>query len=96
MENITKKLLLSYAPAISTIMLMISYVPQIYTTITTQNVQGQSVMFWILLTIACFGFFLQQVGMVRYEGLKKYSGLIAQGVNFVCAIIMLVLVLVFK
>ena len=73
-----KNFLLTYAPSISTIMLMISYVPQIYTTVTTQNVQGQSLMFWILLSIACTGFFLQQIGMIRYEGLKKYSGAIAQ------------------
>ena len=60
-----KNFLLTYAPSISTIMLMISYVPQIYTTVTTQNVQGQSLMFWILLSIACTGFFLQQIGMIR-------------------------------
>ena len=91
-----KKLFLTYAPTVSTLMLMISYVPQIYTTITTQNVEGQSVMFWVLLSIACFGFFLQQVGLIKYEGLRKYSGAIAQGVNFVCALTMLILVLLFK
>lgn len=91
-----KKLFLTYAPTVSTLMLMISYVPQIYTTVTTQNVEGQSVMFWILLSIACFGFFLQQVGLIKYEGLRKYSGAIAQGVNFACALTMLILVLLFK
>ena len=91
-----KNFLLTYAPSISTIMLMISYVPQIYTTVTTQNVQGQSLMFWILLSIACTGFFLQQIGMIRYEGLKKYSGAIAQGFNVICAIIMLILVILFS
>lgn len=91
-----KDFLLTYAPSISTIMLMISYVPQIYTTVTTQNVQGQSLMFWILLSIACTGFFLQQIGMIRYEGLKKYSGAIAQGFNAICAIIMLILVILFS
>lgn len=91
-----KKLFLTYAPTVSTLMLMISYVPQIYTTVTTQNVEGQSVMFWILLSIACFGFFLQQVGLIKYEGLRKYSGTIAQGFNFACALVMLILVLLFK
>lgn len=91
-----KKLFLTYAPTVSTLMLMISYVPQIYTTVTTQNVEGQSVMFWILLSIACFGFFLQQIGLIKYEGLKKYSGAVAQGFNFACALVMLVLVLLFK
>ena len=40
-----RKFLLEVVPMISTTMLMISYIPQIYTTITTQNVEGQSVMF---------------------------------------------------
>lgn len=91
-----KKLSLTYAPTVSTLMLMISYVPQIYTTVTTQNVQGQSVLFWVLLSIACTGFFLQQLGLIKYENLKNKRGLIAQGLNAACAIVMLILVLLFK
>lgn len=91
-----KKFMLETAAMISTAMLMISYIPQIYTTITTQNVQGQSVLFWILLSIACTGFFLQQLGLIKYENLKSKQGLIAQGFNAACAIVMLILVLLFK
>jgi len=91
-----KKFMLETAAMISTAMLMISYIPQIYTTVTTQNVQGQSVLFWILLSIACTGFFLQQLGLIKYENLKSKQGLIAQGFNAACAIIMLILVLLFK
>lgn len=91
-----KKFMLETAAMISTVMLMISYIPQIYTTVTTQNVQGQSVLFWILLSIACTGFFLQQLGLIKYENLKSKQGLIAQGFNAACAIIMLILVLLFK
>ena len=91
-----KKFMLETAAMISTAMLMISYIPQIYTTVTTQNVQGQSVLFWILLSIACTGFFLQQLGLIKYENLKSKQGLIAQGFNAACAIAMLILVLLFK
>lgn len=91
-----KKFMLETAAMISTVMLMISYIPQIYTTVTTQNVQGQSVLFWILLSIACTGFFLQQLGLIKYENLKSKQGLIAQGFNAACAIVMLILVLLFK
>ena len=91
-----KKFMLETAAMISTAMLMISYIPQIYTTVTTQNVQGQSILFWILLSIACTGFFLQQLGLIKYENLKSKQGLIAQGFNAACAIIMLILVLLFK
>ena len=91
-----KKFMLETAAMISTAMLMISYIPQIYTTVTTQNVQGQSVLFWILLSIACTGFFLQQLGLIKYENLKSKQGLIAQGFNAACAIVMLILVLLFK
>ena len=91
-----RKFLLEVVPMISTTMLMISYIPQIFTTITTQNVEGQSVMFWVLLSIACTGFFLQQVGLIKYENLKSKQGLIAQGFNALCAITMLVLTIVFR
>lgn len=91
-----KKFMLETSAMISTAMLMISYIPQIYTTVTTQNVQGQSVLFWILLSIACTGFFLQQLGLIKYENLKSKQGLIAQGFNAACAIVMLILVLLFK
>lgn len=95
-NKIMRKFLLETVTVISTTMLMISYVPQIYITTTTQNVEGQSVMFWVLLSIACTGFFLQQVGLIKYENLKSKQGLIAQGFNALCAITMLVLTIIFR
>lgn len=91
-----KELLLTYIPSVSGVMLIVSYIPQLYTTFTTQNVDGQNVMFWILLSLACFGFFCQQLGMIKYEGLKSYAGAFSQGMNTLLAVAMLVMVLLFS
>lgn len=91
-----KNLLLTYIPSVSGILLIISYIPQLYTTFTTQNVEGQNVYFWVLLSLACAGFALQQFGMIKYEGLKSYSGFVAQVMNTLLAVAMLVMILLFK
>lgn len=90
-----EKLLLDYIPFVGTIAMVISYVPQIWLTYTTQNVTGQSLSFWAILTFSLGTMVLQQVGMTRYKGVSSYMGLIFQSLNFILALTMLVGVIVF-
>lgn len=95
-----KKFMLEIAPTISGVLIVISYWPQIWTTLSTKDVSGQSVSFWILLCLSLLGFTIQQAGMIIFRENKEetpvLSGVIAQGLNLAFALIMLVLVVWFK
>ena len=95
-QSFIQKSLLTYAPAIGLIFMLASYFPQLWMTYTTQNVQGQSLSFWILLSVGLIAMTGQQVGMIRYGGVKAYMGLVFQALNTVLALAMLVGVLIFS
>ena len=94
--NFKKKLLLSYLPTIGTFAMVYSYLPQLYLTYSTQNVDGQSLQFWSVLSFSLFTMMLQQIGMIKYEGARTYMCLIFQILNLSLAIAMLIGVLIFK
>lgn len=85
-------LLLTIAPLISAVAITVSYIPQLRLTFKTKNVTGQSVTFWVLLNIALLGLFLQQLGLILYAGNTNLMGLMTQGLNLLCASVMLVMV----
>lgn len=91
-----EKLLLDYIPFVGTIAMVISYVPQLWLTYTTQNVTGQSLSFWAILTFSLGTMVLQQVGMTLYKGVSSYMGLIFQSLNFILALAMLIGVVIFS
>jgi len=92
----TEKLLLDWLPFVGTIAMVISYVPQLWMTYTTQNVEGQSLGFWAILSFALLTMVLQQAGIVKYKGVTSYMGLIFQSLNLLLALAMLVGVLLFS
>lgn len=94
--DLKQKLLLTIAPLIASIAITVSYLPQLWLTFTTRNVEGQSVMFWILLVVALGGLTLQQYGLVKYNGVTNKSGLFTQGVNLLFATLMLIMVILFN
>lgn len=94
-QSFKQKCLLTYAPAIGLVFMLASYFPQLWMTYTTQNVQGQSISFWVLLSVGLLAMTLQQIGMIRYGGVKAYMGLVFQALNTILALAMLVGVIVF-
>ena len=91
-----KKLLLSWGPTAALFLMLASYVPQLVLTYTTRSVEGQSLLFWILLTGGLFFIALQQYGMIRYNGVKEYMGFIFQVLNTTLAAAMLIGVIAFS
>lgn len=95
MKNKMEKLLLTYLPTLGTFFMIYSYLPQIYLTYSTKNVTGQSLQFWVVLTLGLLSMVGQQIGLIKYRGAKSYVGLIFQSINTVLAIVMLIAVLIF-
>ena len=84
--------LLTFLPIVAMVAITISYVPQLKLTFKTKDVTGQSIGFWLLLTGALIGTTGQQLGLVLFEGVTNYSGLITQAVNLTFSTAMLVMV----
>lgn len=95
-QGFVEKALLTWLPVASLFILGFSYFPQLYLTFSTQNVEGQSVTFWILLSLALLITVGQQIGMIKYRGAKSYVGLISQSLNLILAVAMLVGVIIFS
>lgn len=95
-QGLGEKLLLTWLPALGTVLMVVSYIPQITMTYSTKNVEGQSLSFWILLVIALGSMIGQQLGMIKYRGAKSYTGLIFQSLNFALALAMLVGIIIFS
>lgn len=89
------KLLLKYLPSVGIVAMILSYLPQLWLTYSTQNVSGQSTTFWALLSFALISTTGQQIGAIR-NGLKSKTGLIFQSINLLCALLMLLAMFLFK
>ena len=94
-KNTLNKVLLDWIPIVGAIAMIISYIPQLWLTYTTQNVAGQSTTFWALLTFAILGYVIQQIGVIL-SGVKSYTGLASQILNFIGAFAMLVATIIFR
>lgn len=95
-KSILEKVLLTYLPVVGTLTMVVSYMPQLYMTYTTKNVAGQSISFWILLSIGLAAMLGQQIGVIKYNGVKAKTGLVFQSLNLTLALAMLVGVIIFS
>lgn len=86
--------LLNLLPLISGIVLTISYVPQIITTYRTKDVTGIDKRFWILISIALSGLAVSTGAVWYYTG--SFGNFITESANAILAIIMLVLVFMYR
>lgn len=91
-----KKIVLKYLPMLGTVAMIISYLPQLYLTYSTKNVEGQSLTFWVLLVIGLLSMVSVQWGMIKYEGAKSISGIVFQLINTFLASLMIVAILLFR
>lgn len=94
-KNKLKKILLDVLPSIGIVAMIVSYVPQLWLTYSTQNVSGQSTAFWLLLSVALISTTGQQIGAMM-DGLKSKTGLIFQSINLICALAMLIAMFIFR
>ena len=88
------KFALEVAPILGAVLITISYLPQLKHTITTKNVSGQSVGFWILLSGSLLFLTIQQWGV--WTTIGSWSGLFTQSVNLFFALTMLIMVIKHK
>ena len=78
---------------LATLLMVVSYLPQLAIAWGTKNVQGQSLTFWLLLSFSLGILTLQQ--LVNFLKGCKVNGLIFQAINFSLAVMMLIAVIVF-
>lgn len=87
--NILENFTLVTGPVIASILILISYIPQLIKTYKTKDVEGQSKTFWLLLSITLYLFFQQQLGLYIFKDANNISGILSQFFNLACALIML-------
>lgn len=73
-----------------------SYVPQLWLTYSTKNVEGQSLQFWILLTLSLLLINIIQIDLLKESEEKKHGALVFQALNLILAVAMLVGVIIFS
>ena len=91
-----KKLLTETLPGIGGIVLVLSYIPQIWMIYTTKNVEGQSLMFWLMLSFSVATYVGNQYAFIQYEGVKEKTGFWVQVINLIGALAVLVGVLLYR
>lgn len=79
----------------ATILMAYGYVPQLMLTYTTQNVEGQSLQFWIILSLALLLIDIIQIDILITSKEKKCGAVIFQTLNLILALAMLIGVIVF-
>lgn len=86
-----------YMGIVGTIAMILSYVPQLYLTYTTQNVSGQSLSFWVLLNIGlAISTFKSYQAYNNNKNNATLSLLGFQVPNLLLALAMLIAVIIFK
>lgn len=90
LENI----ILNYLPIAATVLIVLSYLPQLKVTYGTKNAEGQSVSFWVILSSALVINVVREAYLMYNQG--TYGGLLTQGFNFVLALAILFGVLKYK
>ena len=87
-------LIVNIANVLASIVLAVSYVPQIVSLYKTKNAEGISPSFWYILDLSLLMLFILAVDSFLKTG--ELGLLIAQGLNLVLALIVTVQVIVYK
>lgn len=88
--------LLSIMPVMAATTITISYLPQMWMTFKTKNVESQHIGFWLLLTFSLSCLVSREVGVLMYTDGISPLGFVTQSINLVFSAIMLVMVLKYK
>lgn len=87
-------LIVNIASVLASIVLAVSYVPQIVSLYKTKNAEGISPSFWYILDLSLLMLFILAVDSFLKTG--ELGLLIAQGLNLVLALVVTVQVIVYK
>lgn len=91
-----KNKIMNIISALATGLMAYSYIPQLWLTYSTKNVEGQSLQFWILLTLSLLLINIIQIDLLKGSEEKKYGALVFQALNLILAVAMLVGVIIFS
>lgn len=86
--------LLNILPSLAGIILGICYIPQIIHTIKTKNVEGISLGFWAILSVAITCLVIN--ALVIFIQFGTWGYLLTEGMNLALALVMLTLVLKYR
>lgn len=89
-----RSLIVNIASVLASIVLAVSYVPQIVSLYKTKNAEGISPSFWYILDLSLLMLFILAVDSFLKTG--ELGLLIAQGLNLVLALTVTVQVIVYK
>lgn len=87
-------LIVNIASVLASIVLAVSYVPQIVSLYKTKNAEGISPSFWYILDLSLLMLFILAIDSFLKTG--ELGLLIAQGLNLVLALIVTIQVIVYK
>lgn len=90
-----KNKIMNIISTLATGFMVYSYVPQLWLTYSTKNVEGQSLQFWVLLTLSLLLMNIIQIDLLNESEEKKHGALVFQALNLILAVAMLVAVIVF-
>jgi len=85
-----QEFLLNHIASIAGIILGICYLPQIYTTYKTKNVEGMALSFWVLLNIALSCLVVNSIVVYQLTGAWGY--MVTEFFNEGLALVMLIMV----
>lgn len=91
-----KNKIMNIISALATGLMAYSYIPQLWLTYSTKNVEGQSTQFWVLLTLSLLLINIIQIDLLKGSEEKKYGALVFQALNLILAVAMLVGVIIFS
>jgi uncharacterized protein with PQ loop repeat len=83
------------APVVASYVITYTYLPQIWRTLKTKNVDGISLQFWFFLTIFLICMVCNAWGLFLVNGASVLGYLITEIINFVLGFVQFILVIIF-
>lgn len=95
MEFLTSTFCTEVVPLIAGALMMATYLPQLSKTYRTKNVEGFSLMFWVLLVIALSCFVINALSLLAANS-GSVGYLVAELINVTMALAMLVMIIKYR
>lgn len=94
LESLFQAFAFKIAPLLASILISIAYLPQIWKTWRTKNVEGVSLWFWIIINAFLFCMWSNSLSSLIYDHRLGYF--ITETINWLFALIQLILVIVYR
>lgn len=83
------------APVVASYVITYTYLPQIWRTIKTKNVDGISLQFWFFLSIFLICMVCNAWGLFLVNGMSVLGYLVTEIINFVLGFVQFILVIIY-